>query len=77
MLHIYNYVNGIRKQNADSPYNLRIPRNQFADLAYSWRIRNSSIQVYKYLIIWFWIPRTVLSSAKSPIFGAILSGTVF
>ena len=44
ILHIYIYVNGIRKQNADSTYNLQIPPTfcgfhlQFADSACNLRI---------------------------------------
>ena len=70
-------------QFADSTYNLRI-RLAVCGSAYSCGFRNSSIQLYTCLVICVWIQQIVLDSgytiadsAKSPIFGAILNGTVF
>ena len=55
-----------------------------ADSAYSCGIRISSIELCKCLFLCLWILQifldsaiTIADSAKSPIFGAILSGTVF
>ena len=77
------YVNEIRKQNADSTYNLRIP---FTICVFHWQLRfpqqlNSTIHMSHFCL---WIAETVLDSANtvadsanSFIFGAILNGTMF
>ena len=65
MLHIYIYVNGIRKPNADSFYSLRIPLTR---CGFHLQFRNPQqliFQLYKYLIVCLWIPQTVLGSAST------------
>ena len=76
-------MKGIRKQNADSTYNLRIPLT-ICEFNLQLRITqqlNLTIQMFYHFL---WIPQTVpdsantiADSANSPIFRAILSGTKF
>ena len=76
-------MNGTRKQNADSTYNLRIPLTR---CRFRLQLRNPRhLNLTKQCLnICLWISQTVLDSAstaadsaKLPIFGAIWSGTAF